>query len=101
MYTVCLDPPEITKPPVSHSVKSGGIAVFFCQATGEPTPAFSWKKNGKKLKNTDSRYVVEKKKKNIATVLDPLPAAPPEKKSKFFFSGLASPLSRSEGLKHL
>ena len=50
-----LDPPEITKEPADQSVKSSGIAVFYCYATGDPAPNFYWRKNGKKLKNTDSR----------------------------------------------
>ena len=52
----CLDPPEITRPPQNQAVKGNGIAVFFCHATGDPLPTITWKKNGKKLKNTDSRY---------------------------------------------
>ena len=55
-----LDPPEIERPPQSQAVKSGGIAAFYCYATGEPTPSFTWKKNGKKLRYTDSRSVVSK-----------------------------------------
>ena len=50
-----VDPPEIERPPQSQAVKSGGIAAFYCYATGEPTPSFTWKKNGKKLRYTDSR----------------------------------------------
>ena len=50
-----LDPPEIERPPQAQAVKSGGIAAFYCYATGEPAPSFTWKKNGKKLRYTDSR----------------------------------------------
>ena len=53
-----LDPPEILKPPQNMSVKSGGVAVFFCYATGDPAPSFYWRKAGKKLKNTDQRYLM-------------------------------------------
>ena len=53
-----LDPPGIERLPQSQAVKSGGIAAFYCYATGEPTPSFTWKKNGKKLRITDSRSVV-------------------------------------------
>ena len=49
------DPPEIERPPQAVSVKNGGIAAFYCYATGEPAPNFIWKKNGKKLRYTDSR----------------------------------------------
>ena len=49
------DPPEIDRPPQSQSVKSGGTAAFFCYATGQPSPSFTWKKNGNKLRLTDYR----------------------------------------------
>ena len=49
------DPPEIERPPQPVSVKNGGIAAFYCHAAGEPAPNFIWKKNGKKLRYTDSR----------------------------------------------
>ena len=52
---LCLDPPEIDRPPQSKSVKSGGTAAFYCYASGQPAPSFTWKKNGKKLRYTDSR----------------------------------------------
>ena len=52
------NPPEILKPPQDMSVKCGGIAVFFCYATGDPAPSFYWRKAGKKLKNTDQRYLI-------------------------------------------
>ena len=55
-----LDPPEIERPPQSQAVKSGGIAAFYCYATGEPAPSFTWKKNGKKLRYTDSRYDLQR-----------------------------------------
>ena len=55
---LCLDPPEIDRPPMSQKVKAGGIAAFYCYATGQPSPNFTWKKNGKKLRYTDSRYLI-------------------------------------------
>ena len=55
---MCLDPPEIDRPPLSQKVKAGGIAAFYCYATGDPPPNFTWKKNGKKLRYTDSRYLI-------------------------------------------
>ena len=51
-------PPEIYNPPASQKVKGGGIAAFYCYATGQPAPSFTWKKNGKKLNYTDSRYLI-------------------------------------------
>ena len=56
--SLCLDPPDIDRPPASQKVKAGGIAAFYCYATGQPAPSFTWKKNGKKLRYTDSRYLI-------------------------------------------
>merc|ERR1711934_5375 len=52
------NPPEIERPPQPITVKNGGIAVFYCYAAGNPAPHFIWKKNGKKLGYTDSRYLI-------------------------------------------
>lgn len=55
---VFLDPPEITKRPINQSVRVGGVASFYCAARGEPTPTIVWRKNGKKVSGTQSRYSV-------------------------------------------
>ncbi|CAH1716486.1 unnamed protein product [Chironomus riparius] len=51
-------PPEIIKKPVSQGVKVGGVATFFCSARGDPQPSINWRKNGKKVSSTQSRYTV-------------------------------------------
>lgn len=54
----CIDPPEITKRPINQSVRVGGVASFFCAARGDPIPSIVWRKNGKKVSGTQSRYSV-------------------------------------------
>ena len=44
--------------PVDQQVKNGGIAAFYCQATGFPLPVLQWRKNGKRVSGTQSRYLV-------------------------------------------
>jgi netrin-G3 ligand len=44
--------------PVDQQVKIGGIAAFYCQASGDPLPVVQWRKNGKKVPGTQSRYLV-------------------------------------------
>lgn len=36
----------------------GGVASFFCSARGDPVPSIVWRKNGKKVPGTQSRYTV-------------------------------------------
>lgn len=52
------DPPEIIKRPTNQGVRVGGVASFFCSARGDPQPAIVWRKNGKKVPGTQSRYTV-------------------------------------------
>lgn len=52
------DPPEIIVRPVDQQVKNGGIAAFYCQARGDPSPVLQWRKNGKRVSGTQSRYLV-------------------------------------------
>lgn len=52
------DPPEIVKRPDNLSVRVGGVASFFCSARGDPQPTIVWRKNGKKVPGTQSRYSV-------------------------------------------
>ncbi|XP_055295997.1 tyrosine-protein phosphatase Lar isoform X4 [Sitodiplosis mosellana] len=52
-------PPEITKRPINQSVRVGGVASFFCAARGDPIPTIVWRKNGKKVSGTQSRYSVQ------------------------------------------
>jgi netrin-G3 ligand len=43
---------------VDQQVKNGGIAAFYCQARGDPSPVIQWRKNGKRVSGTQSRYLV-------------------------------------------
>lgn len=52
------DPPEIVKRPANQGVRVGGVASFFCSARGDPQPTIVWRKNGKKVPGTQSRYSV-------------------------------------------
>lgn len=58
IFFFILDPPEITKRPINQSVRVGGVASFFCAARGDPIPSIVWRKNGKKVSGTQSRYSV-------------------------------------------
>lgn len=52
------DPPEIVKRPMNQGVRVGGVASFSCSARGDPQPSIVWRKNGKKVPGTQSRYSV-------------------------------------------
>ncbi|KAK0084695.1 hypothetical protein PV325_006566 [Microctonus aethiopoides] len=52
----CTDPPKILTRPRSQHVKAGGIASFYCSAHGAPPPQIHWRKNGKKVSSTATRY---------------------------------------------
>ncbi|KAI4499545.1 hypothetical protein M0802_005441, partial [Mischocyttarus mexicanus] len=51
-------PPTILVKPISQQVKAGGIASFYCTAKGAPTPQIHWRKNGKRISPSQSRYLV-------------------------------------------
>ncbi|KAI5721438.1 hypothetical protein M8J77_020783 [Diaphorina citri] len=53
------DPPEITLRPRNQAVKAGGITSFYCIARGDPIPVIQWRKNGKRVSGTQSRYMVQ------------------------------------------
>ncbi|XP_049819624.1 tyrosine-protein phosphatase Lar isoform X2 [Aethina tumida] len=53
------DPPEITTKPRNLQVKAGGVAAFYCAARGDPLPVIQWKKNGKKVSSSQTRYQVK------------------------------------------
>uniref|UniRef100_A0A8D8LSC0 protein-tyrosine-phosphatase n=1 Tax=Cacopsylla melanoneura TaxID=428564 RepID=A0A8D8LSC0_9HEMI len=53
------DPPEITLRPRNQQVKAGGITSFYCIARGDPIPVIQWRKNGKRVSGTQSRYLVQ------------------------------------------
>ncbi|XP_057663136.1 tyrosine-protein phosphatase Lar isoform X3 [Diorhabda carinulata] len=52
-------PPEIKVKPRNLQVRAGGIAAFYCAAQGDPTPVIQWKKNGKKVSSSQTRYQVK------------------------------------------
>ncbi|XP_063915400.1 tyrosine-protein phosphatase Lar isoform X8 [Zophobas morio] len=52
-------PPEITMKPRNLQVKAGGIAAFYCAARGDPLPVIQWKKNGKRVSGSQTRYQVK------------------------------------------
>ncbi|KAI5696940.1 hypothetical protein M8J75_002615 [Diaphorina citri] len=54
-----VDPPEITLRPRNQAVKAGGITSFYCIARGDPIPVIQWRKNGKRVSGTQSRYMVQ------------------------------------------
>ncbi|KAG7209949.1 hypothetical protein KM043_011542 [Ampulex compressa] len=51
-------PPTILVRPQSQQVKAGGIASFYCTAEGAPPPQIHWRKNGKRVSQSQSRYLV-------------------------------------------
>ncbi|CAB0001283.1 unnamed protein product [Nesidiocoris tenuis] len=53
------DPPKIVERPRNQMVRAGVIAAFFCEAKGDPLPTIAWRKNGKKVSSTQSRYLVQ------------------------------------------
>ncbi|XP_030758826.1 tyrosine-protein phosphatase Lar isoform X3 [Sitophilus oryzae] len=53
------DPPEIITKPRNQQVRAGGIAGFYCKARGNPLPQIQWRKNGKKVSGSQTRYQVK------------------------------------------
>ncbi|XP_046401143.1 tyrosine-protein phosphatase Lar isoform X4 [Ischnura elegans] len=72
------DPPEITVRPRDQQVRGGGIASFVCAAEGDPAPQLQWRKNGKKISSTQSRYLVQE-----------IPPPPPSANSQTSIPGAA------------
>ena len=48
----------IRENPQNMSVKAGGIAAFRCVATGDPTPHITWRRDGNKIEDHSSRYII-------------------------------------------
>lgn len=44
--------------PKSQQVRSSGSVVFYCAARGDPNPTLFWRKNGKRLSESHSRYLM-------------------------------------------
>ncbi|XP_017767249.1 PREDICTED: tyrosine-protein phosphatase Lar isoform X4 [Eufriesea mexicana] len=51
-------PPTVVVKPQSQQVKAGGIASFYCTAKGVPPPQIYWRKLGKRVSQSQSRYLV-------------------------------------------
>ncbi|XP_050443629.1 tyrosine-protein phosphatase Lar isoform X3 [Adelges cooleyi] len=55
------EPPTLTVKPRSQTVKSNGVASFYCGAKGDPRPTIQWRKNNKKVSESLNRYdIVDK-----------------------------------------
>nr|XP_018903286.1 PREDICTED: tyrosine-protein phosphatase Lar isoform X3 [Bemisia tabaci] len=52
-------PPEVTVSPRNQQVKEESVAAFYCAATGGPQPVIQWRKNGKRMAQTQSRYQIQ------------------------------------------
>ncbi|KAL7295206.1 hypothetical protein TKK_0011512 [Trichogramma kaykai] len=58
LFVLPTGPPRFLGKPQSLKVKAGGIASFFCSASGSPPPQIHWRKNGRKITQTQSRFMV-------------------------------------------
>ncbi|XP_076161482.1 tyrosine-protein phosphatase Lar isoform X5 [Ptiloglossa arizonensis] len=65
-------PPTILVRPQSQQVIAGGIASFYCTAEGAPPPQIHWRKNGKKLSQTQSRYLVQNYENGALLRIEPV-----------------------------
>ena len=55
---VVADSPKITLAPRDQRVVDGGVASFFCKASGNPAPDVYWRKAGRRITSGRQRYVV-------------------------------------------
>ncbi|XP_035721955.1 tyrosine-protein phosphatase Lar-like isoform X8 [Vespa mandarinia] len=69
------DPPTILVRPQSQQVKAGGIASFFCTAQGAPPPQIHWRKNGKRISQSQSRYLVHTYEHGALLRIEPVKTA--------------------------
>ncbi|XP_076649080.1 tyrosine-protein phosphatase Lar isoform X3 [Halictus rubicundus] len=68
-------PPTIVVRPQSLQVKAGGTASFYCTAKGTPTPQIHWRKNGKKVSQSQNRYEVRTYENGVALLrIEPVKA---------------------------
>ncbi|XP_044590201.1 tyrosine-protein phosphatase Lar isoform X7 [Cotesia glomerata] len=72
--TYMTSPPKILMRPRSQHVKAGGIASFYCSAHGQPPPQIHWRKNGKKVSSTASRYSTKSYANGALLRIDPVRA---------------------------
>ncbi|XP_066151280.1 tyrosine-protein phosphatase Lar isoform X3 [Euwallacea fornicatus] len=69
------DPPEIVTKPRNQQVRAGGMAGFYCHAKGDPLPQIQWRKNGKKVSSSQTRYQVKDFPDGLALLrIDPVKA---------------------------
>ncbi|XP_029041866.1 tyrosine-protein phosphatase Lar isoform X4 [Osmia bicornis bicornis] len=65
-------PPTILVRPQSQQVKAGGIASFYCTAEGAPPPQIHWRKNGKRVSPSQSRYLVHNYENGALLRIEPV-----------------------------
>ena len=68
------DAPRITLAPTDQKVKDGGIASFFCRASGNPAADIHWRKSGKRVGESHRRYDVEEMPYGSVLRVDPVRA---------------------------
>lgn len=51
-------PPIIRQGPSNQTQALGAVSVFRCQASGDPEPTVTWRKNGANLLGKDPRFSV-------------------------------------------
>ncbi|XP_043676296.1 tyrosine-protein phosphatase Lar isoform X1 [Vespula pensylvanica] len=73
--TYMTNPPTILVRPQSQQVKAGGIASFFCTAQGAPPPQIHWRKNGKRISQSQSRYLVHTYEHGALLRIEPVKTA--------------------------
>nr|XP_012139449.1 PREDICTED: tyrosine-protein phosphatase Lar isoform X7 [Megachile rotundata] len=71
-FTADERPPTILVRPQSQQVKAGGIASFYCTAEGAPPPQIHWRKNGKRVSQTQSRYLVHNYENGALLRIEPV-----------------------------
>ncbi|XP_014612634.1 PREDICTED: tyrosine-protein phosphatase Lar isoform X12 [Polistes canadensis] len=72
--TYMTNPPMILVRPQSQQVKAGGIASFYCTAQGAPPPTIHWRKNGKRITASQSRYLVQNYEHGALLRIEPVRA---------------------------
>ncbi|XP_076625269.1 tyrosine-protein phosphatase Lar isoform X7 [Colletes latitarsis] len=70
--TYMTNPPTFLVRPQSQQVKAGGIASFYCTAEGTPPPQIHWRKNGKKITDAQTRYMVQNYKNGALLRIEPV-----------------------------
>ncbi|KAI3381164.1 hypothetical protein SNEBB_009539 [Seison nebaliae] len=61
--------------PTSQNIAIGDDTEFNCRAGGDPKPQYRWYKNGRKLKNSDRKYLISETKLIIMDAVEDLDAA--------------------------